>query len=184
MYLQYTIIQICIILSLVLAKMHNNHYINKVDINFYDIDECDYLVMRWAAAPRLFEKEIFAFTRYEDFEGLPVSIPGKCADYLLRERDNVASFYVEAPRWYCLESVMRKTGVNEKEAAKLIARTDRYRADYYHFYSGGNYWTNPVNYDLTLNSARLGREQCPAVMIECMKLKFGADFVEAFKDRL
>lgn len=107
-------------------------------------------------------------------------ILGKCADHILKDFDNVASFYVEAPRTACIESIMRKTGVDEREAEKLIVRTDRFRAEYYHFYTGGNYWTNPVNYDLTLNSARLGRKKCADVMIEMMKIKFGDDFSDTF----
>lgn len=103
-------------------------------------------------------------------------IVGKCADFILKNYDNVASFYIEAPRPFCLESIMNKTGVSEKEAAKLIETTDKYRADYYKFYSGGNYWTNPVNYDATLNSARVGRKKCVDVIIEMMKIKFGDDF--------
>lgn len=107
-------------------------------------------------------------------------IIGKCADHVLKEFDNVGSFYIEAPRRACLDSIMAKTGVSEKEAAKMIVRTDRYRADYYKFYSGGNYWTNPVNYDLTLNSARIGRDKCADVIIEMMKIKFGQDFIDTF----
>jgi cytidylate kinase len=103
-------------------------------------------------------------------------IIGKCADFVLKAEPNVASFYVEAPRAQCLESVMSKTGVSEKEAAKLIQHTDKYRADYYRFYTGGNYWTNPVNYDLTLNSARVGRSKCVDVIIDYLKVKFGDDF--------
>lgn len=103
-------------------------------------------------------------------------IVGKCADFILRDFDNVGSFYIEAPRKQCLESIMNKTGVSEKEAAKLIETTDKYRADYYKFYSGGNYWTNPINYDATLNSARIGREKCADVIIKTMKIKFGDDF--------
>lgn len=63
-------------------------------------------------------------------------IIGKCADHILKEFDNVGSFYVEAPRWYCLDSIMRKMDVTEKEASKLIETTDKYRAEYYRFYSG------------------------------------------------
>jgi len=111
-------------------------------------------------------------------------IIGKCADHILKEYDNVGSFYIEAPRKQCLESIMKKMEVSEAEAAKLIVRTDKYRADYYKFYTGGNYWTNPVNYDLTLNTARVGREKAADVIIDYMKLKFGADFEEAFKDKL
>ena len=103
-------------------------------------------------------------------------IVGKCADFILRDFDNVGSFYIEAPRKQCLESIMNKTGVSEKEATKLIETTDKYRAEYYKFYSGGNYWTNPINYDATLNSARIGREKCADVIIETMKIKFGDDF--------
>ena len=103
-------------------------------------------------------------------------IVGKCADFILRDFDNVGSFYIEAPRKQCLESIMNKTGVSEKEATKLIETTDKYRAEYYKFYSGGNYWTNPINYDATLTSARIGREKCADVIIETMKIKFGDDF--------
>ncbi len=111
-------------------------------------------------------------------------IIGKCADHVLKEFDNVGSFYIEAPRWACLESIMKKMGVSEKEAADLITKTDKYRGEYYRFYSGGNYWTNPVNYDLTLNSARIGRENCADVIIDMMKIKFGDDFCDTFKDRI
>lgn len=102
-------------------------------------------------------------------------IIGKCADHILKDYDNVLSLYIEAPRKDCVESIIKKTGVSEKEAVKLIETTDKYRADYYRFYSGGNYWTNPVNYDLTLNSARIGREKCVDVIIDMLKIKFGEE---------
>lgn len=111
-------------------------------------------------------------------------IIGKCADHVLKEFDNVGSFYIEAPRAQCLDSIISKTGVSEKEAAKLIEMTDKYRADYYSFYTGGNYWTNPVNYDLTLNSARIGRKECVDMIINFMKIKFGPDFEKLFQDKL
>ena len=86
-------------------------------------------------------------------------IVGKCSDYLLKDYDNVLSVYIEAPRAYCLKQVMDRMDVTEEEAARLITKTDKYRADYYKYYTNGNYWTNPVNYDLTLNSGRLGQEK-------------------------
>lgn len=99
-------------------------------------------------------------------------IIGKCADYVLKEFDNVASFYIEAPRAACVESIMRKMSVSEEEAHELIHKTDKYRAAYYEYYTGGNYWTNPVNYDMTLNSDRVGRDRCVDVMESYVKLKF------------
>lgn len=46
-------------------------------------DDGEYLVMRWAAAPRLFHKSMFAFERHEPFENLSISVPSKCNDYLV-----------------------------------------------------------------------------------------------------
>ena len=87
-------------------------------------------------------------------------IVGKCADYILRDFDNVFSFYIEAPRRFCLDNIMRKMEVTEEEANALISKTDRSRAEYYKYYTGGNYWTNPVNYDMTLNSEKVGKDNC------------------------
>ena len=109
-------------------------------------------------------------------------IVGKCADYILKDYDNVVSIYVEAPRSYTLRRVMeRMDDIMVEEAHHLITKTDKYRADYYKYYTGGNYWTNPVNYDLTFNNARLGDERCVKLTLDCMKLKFGDDFVEYMK---
>ena len=100
-------------------------------------------------------------------------IIGKCADYVLRSYPKVISIYIEAPREACLKSIMNKMGVDADEAAKMIEKTDKYRADYYNYYTQGGIWTNPVNYDMTLNSARVGRENCVDVIEQYIKLKFG-----------
>lgn len=98
-------------------------------------------------------------------------IVGKCADYLLRDRKNVLSVYIEAPRDFCVKRIMSRMEVSEKEAHKKISETDKHRAAYYKFYTGGNYWTNPVNYDLTLNSARLGIEGCVDIILDALREK-------------
>ena len=98
-------------------------------------------------------------------------IVGKCADYVLRDYDNVYSFYIEAPRRFCLQRIMDKMNVTEEEAHKLISETDKYRAAYYKYYTGGNYWTNPVNYDMTLDSEKVGISDCVKIIIDYLKLK-------------
>ena len=63
-------------------------------------------------------------------------------------------------------------GVNEATANKSIEQTDKYRAAYYEHYTGGNYWTNPVNYDLTLNSERVGKDNCVNMILDYLKMRF------------
>lgn len=98
-------------------------------------------------------------------------IVGKCADYVLRGNPRVVSVYVEAPRDFCLKRTMEKMGVTAEVAAATISQTDKFRADYYEYYTGGNYWTNPVNYDITLNSEKVGIEGCVEMVKHLLKLK-------------
>ena len=87
-------------------------------------------------------------------------IIGKCANHILKSYDNVISVYIEAPRAACRKTVMERLDVSEQEANQIIYQTDKYRADYYSYYSGGGYWTDPVAYDITLNSDRIGYDNC------------------------
>ena len=99
-------------------------------------------------------------------------IVGKCADYLLRENDNIISIYIDAPREACVKSVMSKMYISKDRAGQLIRSTDRYRAQYYNYYTGGRVWTDPINYDMILNSDRVGRDRCVDVIIKYIGLKF------------
>ena len=130
------------------------------------------------------DDRLFDFQR-KIIEGLADSesciIVGKCADYILKDYDNVFSVYVEAPRAYCLQRVLeRMDDITLEGADELITRTDKYRADYYKYYTGGNYWTNPVNYDITINNARSGDEKSVQMIIQCMRIKFGEEWYQDY----
>jgi cytidylate kinase len=100
-------------------------------------------------------------------------IVGKCADYVLEGYKRVIRIYVDAPRVACIESIVKKMGVTEDEANRLIAKTDKYRADYYKHYTGRD-WTDPNNYDVVINSKRVGRENCAALIEMYVKFILGS----------
>ena len=104
-------------------------------------------------------------------------IIGKCANYILRDMPNVVSIYVEAPRSYCLKSIMDKMGVTEEEGHKLIQKTDKYRANYFRYYTDGKDWTDPVLYDMTINTDRVGREKATELIYEYLRIKFESDLL-------
>ena len=54
----------------------------------------------------------------------------------------------------------------EMEAIRMINKTDKYRSDYYKYYTGGSVWNNPINYDICLNSGYLGRDKCVKIIKE------------------
>lgn len=102
-------------------------------------------------------------------------IIGKCANDILKDYDNVVSVYIEAPRRFCAARVMEDFQCSEEEAGRMIHHTDKYRADYYHYYTGGKVWTDPVAYDLTLNSERVGIEGCVDTVIWYTQHKLGVE---------
>lgn len=82
-------------------------------------------------------------------------IVGKCADYVLENHHKVLRVYIGASHDYCISRVTNQMNVTAAEAQRLIQRTDKYRAEYYKYYTGGRYWKDPENYDLMLNSTTL-----------------------------
>lgn len=92
-------------------------------------------------------------------------IVGKCADYVLANYHQVLRVYIGASLDYCIGRVSKQMNVGVVEAQRLIQRTDRYRAEYYKYYTGGRYWKDPENYDLMLNSTTLS----DSTMLELIK---------------
>lgn len=98
-------------------------------------------------------------------------IVGRCADYVLKDYDNVLSVFVHAPKDFCMEQAAKKHSMNERELERFIAKTDKYRSDYYKYYSGRE-WTDARNYDLCLDSSKLGFERCVEEIIAYMDVRF------------
>lgn len=99
-------------------------------------------------------------------------IMGRCADFVLKDYDNVLSVFVHAPHDFCMEQAAQKLSMNEHELEKFLAKTDKKRADYYKYHTGRE-WTDARNYDLCLDSSKLGYERCVDEIIAYMNVRFG-----------
>ena len=98
-------------------------------------------------------------------------IVGRCADYVLKDYGNVLSVFVHAPKDYCMGQAAKKVSMPSKELEKYIAKIDKRRADYYKFYTGRE-WTDARNYDLCLDSSKLGFERCVEEIKAYIKVRF------------
>ena len=97
---------------------------------------------------------------------------GRCADFVLKDYPNVVSVFVHAPMDYCIaRSLERSSITSEKEMEKFILKTDRFRGDYYHYYTGRT-WNDARNYDLCLDSSKLGFEKCVEAIKDYVKIRF------------
>lgn len=98
-------------------------------------------------------------------------IIGRCADYVLRDFDNVLSVFVHAPKDFCMKKAAEKHSMSESDLEKFIAKTDKGRADYYKYHTGRE-WTDARNYDLCLDSSKLGFDRCVDEIIAYMNVRF------------
>ena len=99
-------------------------------------------------------------------------IVGRCADYVLKDYPNVVSVFVHADRKFCLDRSMERHSMTEKEMQKYIEKTDQYRGDFYRYHTGHE-WVDARNYDLCLNSGKLGFEKCVEEIKAYIKVRFG-----------
>lgn len=84
-------------------------------------------------------------------------IVGRCADYILRDRDPLRLFiYADMPSKIarCREKSHEDDGLNDRKLARKIRHVDRNRARYYSYYTGRR-WGDRNNYDLMINTATM-----------------------------
>ncbi|HIR12880.1 MAG TPA: cytidylate kinase-like family protein [Candidatus Choladousia intestinavium] len=99
-------------------------------------------------------------------------IIGRAADYVLKDYDNVVRVYVHASKEYCIKQTIERRAYVGKDVERFIAKTDKYRSDYYRYYTGRE-WTDARNYDLCLNSECLGFDKCVEAVKAYINVRFG-----------
>lgn len=97
-------------------------------------------------------------------------IVGRCADYVLRDMDNVIRVYLYAPLRDCMRRVIRLYELNPEDAKSLIHSMNKTRGDYY-FHNTGMVWSDPVHYDMCLNTAGLDTNKCIEMIKSYIEIK-------------
>ena len=100
----------------------------------------------------------------------PCVLIGRCADYALKDRDDVINIFVSAPLASRIKRVAARNNISEAEAKERIKKTDKSRASYYNYYSSKD-WGEAKSYDLCIDSSLLGIEGTVALLEEMVKLK-------------
>ena len=98
-------------------------------------------------------------------------IVGRCANYILRGRDNVMNVFVTAPVVDCVRRVMDTDCVDLEEAEKRIRRIDKRRAEYFKYFTGRQ-WQDAALYDLCLNTGSMSEQKCVDLVRAYMDARF------------
>ncbi len=90
-------------------------------------------------------------------------IVGRCADYILRERNDVLRIFIYSDIDKRLDRSIKEYGMSKVTAREEIERSDRERSRHYSAFTDRK-WGDRHNYDAMLNSGVLGYENCAKII--------------------
>lgn len=86
-------------------------------------------------------------------------IVGRCADYILRDREDCLNVFIHAPKKYKAKRIVELYGVTDKSPEKRLEEKDTRRRVNYKYFTGRE-WGLTENYHISLDSGMLGEEKC------------------------
>ena len=99
----------------------------------------------------------FDYIRKLAASGESFVIVGRCAEHVLRGNENLVTIFITGDREYRINRVMKQFSLSRAAAIEKMDRHDRTRKVYHNHHCDGK-WGDSKNYDLIINSAKLGTE--------------------------
>lgn len=98
----------------------------------------------------------------------PCVIVGRNADYILKDRQDCLHVFIYADKDVRAERIVRLYGESEKSPQARLNEKDKRRRVNYQHYTGRN-WGQAQNYDICLDSSKLGLETCTEILLKLMR---------------
>lgn len=95
---------------------------------------------------------------------------GRCADYVLRHRNDVVSVFITANEADRVKRLYDRKGCTEAEARDMMKKVDKQRSAYYDYYASRE-WGIASSYDVCINSSLLGIEGTVDAIINIVRRK-------------
>ena len=96
---------------------------------------------------------------------------GRCADYVLRDFENVVNIFITASMHDRVQQILNKQSVTPPEAKHMILQAESKRAAYYNYYTGKK-WGHAESYDLCVNSSILGLDETEKMIADFIRKRF------------
>lgn len=98
----------------------------------------------------------------------PCVLVGRCADYVLRDREDVLHVFIHADMAHRAERIVQRYGETDKSPEKRLEEQDRKRRIYCKRYTDRD-WGRARDYHIALDSGVIGIESCVALITALMK---------------
>ncbi len=107
----------------------------------------------------------FDYIREKAASGESFILIGRCGEDVLKEHPALISFYILGDKEVRIRHTMERSSLSYEEARKLLEAKDRKRKAYHNHYCKTK-WGESGNYDLSINSSRLGLEETASFLME------------------
>lgn len=97
----------------------------------------------------------FSYLKDKADAGESFVVVGRCAETVLKEYDGLITIFVLGDEETRVARIEKVRNLSEEEARRLVKTKDWRRKSYHNCYSRGR-WGDSKNYDLSVNSSRLG----------------------------
>lgn len=94
----------------------------------------------------------------------PCVIVGRCADYILRDKDDVLKVFIHADDKSRAERIVKIYGESADKPEKRLKDKDKRRSAYYKNYTETE-WGVASNYHVALDSGKLGLDACIKILV-------------------
>lgn len=103
----------------------------------------------------------------------PMVIVGSCADYILRDRENLLKVFLYGTPEKRIERIVNVYKDFDKLTPQKLKNLDKQRADYYRFFTSLK-WGDWSNYDLLMNTD-LGLDPVTDMLEHIAKVRYGGE---------
>jgi cytidylate kinase len=100
----------------------------------------------------------------------PAVIIGRCGSFILKENPNHVSIFLHSDMTFRKKRIQKLFNVTEKVAKKLTVQSDKERSLYYHNFTG-NEWTDATQFDLSINTGKIGLGNSIDFIMKYLELK-------------
>ena len=100
----------------------------------------------------------------------PCVIVGRCADYVLRDHENVLNVFIKASQEDRIKRIVTYYGADPIKAEEILKKADKQRASYYNYYATGT-WGDVSNYDLCVDTGTLGIPGTVELIKKCVRIR-------------
>lgn len=116
----------------------------------------------------------FEFLKRKAQEGESFVVVGRCAEYVLKDCPALISIFILGDPEAKVKRIAERDGLTLEDAEKKVLIQNRARKYYHNYYCEGK-WGDSRNYDISVNSTRLGMDGTAQMLIRYIDERRGQE---------